>query len=743
MADSGDFVEVPNPHGGPPLRFPSTMSRAEIADVLNSNPPPAPPLKDYELKDVPGKAVESLAQTWISDPLDYAQRLIEKPGETLDKTKDALLATGQAVGQQAATFATPAGALGNALALPAHYIAPETTAAVAAAVKKATGLDITLSQQMVDDLIKSYGGWEEIKRSLAEHPTRTALDLVSVLIPAAKAATTTTRAIPSVVRRGAQVVGVGEKAADRVGRVLTDAERAHLTPDQLTKLQGTVEQGLPGWTGEAADTNIRKAYNQLLFDEAGITPTPGMLDGSEASRKAEDRMRGGGDGTGAQQIMVNADKDRAEALAKAQSDTRAGISGSADKLSPDTVGERLGKAVRDAEKLADDNVNTLYDKAFDPAEQANRGIPLAVDTKLVKDLPTQVKGAMVDGNQVFAITKESTPKSWQAQQLLNDWAKDGKLPVDIFPGEVPPPTGVDGVSWQSVKQMRSYLNSLRRQAIAAARTSNDWSDVGGMNRVMKTLDEQFGRSNSLLNEASGAHAEMMRKFYPGTKTSAAGVPDAMRKLLNPNNTGATNFNTLFSEGKLSQGAQKGVTDHLMTILGSDPEAMKAMKEGVLHNLFFNPDNVPKTPQMTSTALQKALEGRRSGVYSSLLSDDDINALSRHKALTDNVAESTKIRNPPRTSYPLLNFLGRGASALTGAAVGAASAHKLGIPPGVLEIGGGVAGDRLRNFLAAQRAIRATTPEAERGMSLPLKGALSYGAARPYSEPVEPGALSRP
>jgi len=466
-----------------------------------------------------------------------------------------------------------------------------------------------------------------------------------------------------------------------------------------------------------------------------------MLNPTEKALKEEDEMRRGAKGTAGQQVMKDADEARIADLEKSQDKTRATISGASDKMSTDAVGDTVGKRVRDAYQKADDAVDKAYAKAFDPQAQAAAGVAPEVDIKLVKDLPNQVTGSLIDGNQIFAITKEGTPKSFQIKEMLNDWAKTGRLPTEIFPGEVMAPGG--GVSWQSVDWMRKYINGLRKQAEAAARASGDWTDFGGVNRMLQTFDSEFGKSNALLNDARAAHADMMGKFHPNAKNSAAGVVDTMRKLLNENNVGNTNFNTLFGEGKLTGGAQQGVFDHLKKVVGSDPEAMTAMKEGMLHNLFYSPDNVRLSPRKTATALQKGLEGRREGAFSSLFNDDDLAALSRHHDLTDIVDKSVVVKQPSKTSYKLIDKGTELVKKLVGAgvagALGYSGAHKFGIDPTLLAsmtgFGGYALGDVFGGARAGSRARTLVNPAmTPPGPPLSQIGALGVLGRSPEQEP---------
>jgi len=752
MADGGegagvDFLTVQTPNG--PVKFPATMTREQIAAALNASPPPMTWGQTLErAADTTGEAISGAA----SNVGDYVTRLIDKPGETLNKTGSALVTGGTAVAQQIINKLNPVNQLLETTHAVTNLLQPEAAAELAKHIKATTGSDITPTAKEIDHIIERYGSIDKFKQSLADHPIETSLDAVSIL-PAIRPVKLV-KAVPGAVRAGKQFISLGEEATGRINRVLSDAERGHLTLDQLNTLRDRVVEGLPGWKAETADANLREAYRQLLFDEANITPTKGMVDGTVKSRNAEDAMRQGAEGDRAQSIMEHADTQRLEDLRNNRDKVRADISGSTDKIAPSDVGDRIGEKVRSAYAAADAKVDAAYKKAFDPTEQAAAGVAPAVDGKLIKDLPAQVRAKMIDGNQVIAVTKEGTPKAFQAQDILNDWAKTGRLPQEIFPGEVMPPPGATGSSWSSVEVMRKYLGSLRKQAEAAARSSNDWSDYGAINRVMTAFDEQFGKANSLLNDARAEHSAMMKTFHPAAKNAPAGLVDTMRKLLNPNNAGNTNFTTLFGEGKLTGGAQAPIYDHLKTIIGNDADAMKAMKEGVLNNLWFNPDGVSLTPQASVTALTKATGARRGSAYESLLSQDDLNALSRHRDLTETIADSQKVRNPPKTSYPLLNYakeLGkRIPGALMGAVVMGGAGHKFGVSPEIMALmstaglgGGHIAGGLYRDLAAARRAMGAITPAEE---SFPLSQAAAVGyLSRPsenFSRPVEPNVLPK-
>jgi hypothetical protein len=204
-----------------------------------------------------------------------------------------------------------------------------------------------------------------------------------------------------------------------------------------------------------------------------------------------------------------------------------------------------------------------------------------------------------------------------------------------------------------------------------------------MRRIMDAYDDQLGKKNPLLNQARNAHSERVNTFDPNRDSSAAGVRDVTKAALNTENTGYTLYNKLFNSSGLKRGEGLGVVKAIKAGVGSDPEAMSAMREGALHRIFRDPLNgEPISPQKASTNLKQVLSGPMADTYRELFTPEQLRALSRQQALANNVARSSKIGNPPNTSYKLESDARRRWAMGVGATLGSGAAyslHGLGLP----------------------------------------------------------------
>jgi hypothetical protein len=245
-----------------------------------------------------------------------------------------------------------------------------------------------------------------------------------------------------------------------------------------------------------------------------------------------------------------------------------------------------------------------------------------------------------------------------------------------------PPPGASGVSWQSAELMRKYLNGLRRNAVNAANSSRDFTDAAGMRYVLDEFDQILGKSNPLLNEARAAHAERLKTFDPDRKTGPEGLRAVMQtagRTGEGGNTGINLYNKLFSGTKMSKGQVEAQLDHLKKIFADDPTGMQAIKEGALQRIFYNDNNVLRTPKQTATAIRDALEGNGKDTYRGLFVPEELNALRRHQERLNVVGDKQTARNPSKTSYNQNSTASRKYLMSAGAGAGAWLGHSTGIP----------------------------------------------------------------
>ena len=584
------------------------------------------PAKNYDLKDVPGAALDSAVKTVTEDVpaalSTAAETVLTDPGKAVRATADGVGDTIKSLLSLSSLGITKPVEWGLSA------VAPETGKAFGDAVTK-PGMDI------IEDYKKKYGGWENIKRTMAENPFSFAGDVASVvpLVPkgigAVKAAVTAPRIIPAADAAAAaqRLTAAGFKNVD------------NLTPTQLDRVR---EYGNKhGWDKDV----VGHEYRRALFDEFDVPPTESMVTKSNAHLLEEDRMRAGSRGPEAMTIINDADQARLGSLDGATNKIRTDLTGNPTPMPPTEIGATLGERVSVANKAAKKNVTDAYNSAFDPAELAARNIPLSAEGNLVEEVARNARTNIMSNG--LEITPHDTPSSARALKMIDDFSLNGDTGT-LSPGQIMPPPGVDGVSWKSLDGFRKRLNSLRTGAREAGRNL----DSLVIGKMMDAFDETLGRgSNTLLDNARRLHGDRMETFYPKRAESGAGVSDILKAIANPGNEGVTIYNKLFDSAGMLRGDAVGQVKKLKGILETDPQGMAALKEGVLQRLFHDPKTYEKlSPQKTATNMKKALEGAGRDIYEVLFTPEELARLRRYHAVAQDVADHTKKLNPPNTAH---------------------------------------------------------------------------------------------
>jgi len=576
-------------------------------------------------------------------------------------------------------------------------------------LQKWMGINPDAPVDILKGLYDNYGGPEAIKRSIAERPIGTGFDLATLIAPAWQGTKTGVAALGRSKRAAEAATMMQDQLINRLsGAGLKKAQIEHLAPDQLDFLKKVGVDS--GWNKDA----ILPAYRGTLFDELDMVPTKSMLSGLRAHTEIEDKMRNGSRGPLAVDAMRGADEGRVADLANAHGKLRATLSGASTPLMPAKIGEIIGERFRSAHQGAKNLVTGLYKKAFDPAELAAAGVPEFVPSNLVTGLPNAIARAFEETPTRPGVTfaESAAPNVVAAQKLIDKFSETGRMAA--IPGDPMPPPGASGISWQSADMLRKQLNDLRREATDAARSNRGSKvDALGMRRILDELDNQFGASNPLLNDARSAHAERVKTFDPDRHQVAKGVDKLADNAQNSLNTGYTLFNDLMSGASMKSGEAVAKVEHLKKIFANDPAGMSAIKEGALHRILLDPETYkPLPPAKAATAMEKAISGPQADTYRALFSPEELKAISRHAEANRIVAKHTEWLNNSGTSYGMESERRKIIAQVKGGAAGAAVAgalHAAGVPvpPWVAEgIGGALGAASIPLFVDPAQAVRA-------------------------------------
>lgn len=487
-----------------------------------------------------------------------------------------------------------------------------------------------------------------------------------------------------------------------------------------TNLPGHALNGIgraAGLVGDYAHTAGRVdragvATRQALSDEFGVRLSPGQVADDFAILSREDNLRHARGGQSAK-LMHEFDTAQDASITRATDRIREGLTGAQTAMGPDDVGRVLGEVYGTERQAARNRVSRLYDRAFDPAELAAAGVRADVPIESVYGLRNAIETAFVHGDRPMIPTPELTPATYRAIQMINNFSQTGGIRSSFNSMTMPPPgaaTGqplVTGISWQQMDQLRKHLNGLRSQA----RTNP--ADLAGMRRVLDVFDDQLGQMNPLLNQARDAHGMRMQRFEP-QRTNAAGVNGFLQAIANESNPGKLIFDRLFNSNAIKSGTAGPLIEQLTQIMGHSPEAMSAIREGMLVRLTTNlKTGEAFSPKITSNNIRDALGGQSSSAYRMLFGADDLAQLGRYGDLLDQIGTTRAAQNASKTSYNLAPVLER----LTGAVAGGFAGHGAGAAMGgavagpVGSVVGAALGDRAMSFgtnvlnhAAAQRTV---------------------------------------
>lgn len=515
--------------------------------------------------------------------------------------------------------------------------------------------------------------------------------------------------------------------------ISTIAAPGALLPGRVGHAAGAISNAtnLPGLALQGVAAGLRPIQNyartagrvdhagvntrQALSNEFEVPLTRGQIADDASILSREDNLRYGRGGQSAR-VMSEFDDAQDVNIANATNRLRESMTGSQTAMGANDVGQVLGAAYGAERQAARNRVSQLYDRAFDPTELASAGVRADVPIESVYGLRNAIETAFIHGDRPMVPTPELTPATFRAIQMINDFSETGGIRSSFPRATMPPPgaaTGqplVTGITWNQMDTLRKHLNGLRSQA------QTNPADLAGMRRVLDVFDDQLGSMNPLLNQAREAHSMRVQRFEP-QRNNAAGVNSFLQTVANDANPGKLIFDRLFQSNAIKSGTAGPLIEQLTQIMGHSPEAMSAIREGMLVRLTTNlKTGEAFSPKVTSNNIRDALQGQSSNAYHMLFGADDLAQLGRYGDLLDQVGTTRAAQNASKTSYNLNPALQR----LMGAVVGGVSGHGLGAAMGTAVAGpaggvlGALAGERVMhtggNILAHRAAQRAVSGE---------------------------------
>ena len=601
-------------------------------------------------------------------------------------------------------------ATGVTMALPAMALAPASALGVATVGGLTGG-----AQSLLEDYLARESGGTSQQIDLEKAAMSMGLGATAPLV-ASKAINA---AMPYVRGISAKLSG-GLPA--RANKALADAgiDASQLTPKQL---ETVAQHGLNrGWNSEEMNTALMKS----LGEEFKVPLTSAQMTNSPRAIRAEDKLRQGAQGDEAYQKMTGATETQRVAVEDAAERTRATLSGSPYRHTPEDIGAKLASEYQKADKAAKATVTKAYEEAFDSAKITAAGASPVVPRADIRQLQPELYNAFTDPatGVVEQISDKLNPKTLAAIEYLNKFSATGALP-GAFPGRAPPVNASVGpVEWRTIESARKYVNNLRSSAKA------DPVDGRTLGKVLDAFDDTFGKSNPLLNNARDLHRQRMQLFKP-QDNNAVGINAPLEAMKNPGNSGMTTYKAIMDKA-LRAGEGAPMIEHLKKVFANSPEAMVSLREGLLSRVLTDPASGKElSPIKAATALQKALEGSQGEAYRALFQGADLQQMGRFHDLLERVGRTNARLNAPGSGYMPAEAIKKtglvGISALLAASLG----HMTHLPGAEIIAGaaGAAAGNQAMKFMGSRAADRA------------ISGALPYAGIQRSALPLPAGYLS--
>ena len=515
----------------------------------------------------------------------------------------------------------------------------------------------------------------------------------------------------------------------RATKALADAgiDAATLTADQLKTVAA---HGLKrGWNNQEMNTALMKS----LSDKYKVPLTQGQVTGVEDLISLEDQLRHGAYGQSAKTQLKEFGVDQNQALNEAAAGVRRGVTGSPTKLEPEDIGKTLVREFNAENTAAKRAVTQAYDDAFDRAKLQAAGAQPAASRADVRNLQPNLDNAFIDPatGVVEQVTPVLNPNTIEGVKFLKQFSETGALP-GAFPNVAPPANTLTGpTDWKTVESARKYINSLRVAAKANP------ADARSLGMVLDAFDNTFTPGNPLIGNARKLHSERVNLFNP-QKRNATGINAPLEILNNPNNAGMAAYNRIM-DGALKTGEGAPLIAHLKKVYANSPDAMTALKEGMLSRILVNKKtNEVLTAGRARTALQTALKGQEGAAYRELFQGSQLSEMGRFQDLLTRIAETVPAINASKSGYTPSQLIRKSGAAIRGGLIGGTIGGAFGAPIPVIGplMGAGI-GASVGSGIGAMAATGAGNRAANRAVS----GALPSAGFPRRTVPMPAGYLS--
>jgi hypothetical protein len=710
--DAQTIANLPIPGAFEPgMTFGKAMA-AKFGPMFTSDPDE---VERIILKNVPGTAAvkDSLGNRMIE--LDGKRYYLDMPGVT---GMDVARAVGPAMIGVPATAAAAAAA-------PALGLGALGTAALVGGASGAS----SLAEDLLADMAGGEGGLKPGKAALA-------------VILGGGGQMLLTRAMPKITQQAAlEGLGLDDifSAGGLTDRGLALFKRAGVDPGMFTpqQLQGVVSTLRAGMVDDAAAQAIQQATRQQVATEARIPLTRGQVTGDEAQLIIEDQMRQGAKGAPARRVLQRFGDDQAEAAQTAIDTTRRGLTTAVEPMTPSVAGDAIGSAWDSAARQLANTRNQAYEFTFTQ--------PGVFDANAFRNTGDFIRQRLTDAAKPVILDDALTPNAVralrEAEGLGLGAPVNRALPKDDVLSAGAQPAGV---SMQDIDRARRRMLAFKDAAWGKDRT-----DGRAASAVVQAFDDRveaalraglFDGDPRVLDTLLGARSlhALWRERFGKQRDHMGLVNQFIATAAKEGRSGQDLFNALYGAGQLGsrQGA-KAMMEHVTRVLGDNPEAMMALREGALHRMLGGIDTAggqKATYGAMAKGIEQAMSGNGREVVDALFTGAERQQIQRLGSALQTLADSMNRRNPSGTSYPLLNFLRKQAGAGLGALIGHALGSKIGIPYAAeagMALGAG-AGNVIRDQLSAMAARRTTNyvPDMAR---VPVSQWLRSAAALPAIE----------
>ena len=587
-------------------------------------------------------------------------------------------------------------ATGVSMSLPAMALAPASALGVAAVGGLTAG-----GQSLLEDVLANKSGGESQNIDLGKALLATGMGGIAPAVVGKVASA----ALPAIRGLSAKMTG-GLPA--RATKALTEAgiDVTQLTPKQI---EVVAQHGRNrGWNSEEMNTALMKS----LGDEFKVPLTSGQLTDIGAQKGLEDQLRHGAYGQTAKTQLAEFGADQNQALNEAAAKARRDVTGSPTKMDPETIGKTLVQEFNVEDTAAKRAVTQAYDDSFDAAKLQAAGAQPAASRADVRNLSPNLDNAFVDQatGVVEQVTPVLNPNTIEGVKFLKQFSETGVLP-GAFPNAAPPANMLTGpTDWKTVESARKYINGLRVMAKANP------ADARSLGMVLDAFDNTFTPGNPLIGTARKLHSERVNLFRP-QKKNAVGINSPLEILSNPQNAGMAAYNRIM-DGAIKTGEGAPMIAHLQKVFANNPQAMTALKEGMLSRILVNKKtNEVLTAGKARTALQTALTGQEGAAYREIFQGSDLSTMGRFQDLLERIAKTSHAENPSKSGYLPSQLIRKSSAALKGGAAGAVLGALAGMPiPVIGPFLGGAIGTGLGTSMGAAVAAGAGNRAANRAVS---------------------------